>query len=134
MSQISLISLGANQQDPIRTLNLAAAAIQALSLTQIQKSSSIIMTTALGYERQQDFFNQVLKISPRLRPIVLLDHLQNIEITLGRVRRLPWGPRMIDIDILSYGKIQLNHPRLILPHPQMETRPFVRELIQQVLH
>ena len=134
MSQISLISLGANQQDPKRQLCLAQAAIQALPTTYIEHSSSIIKTRAMDYVRQQDFYNQVLRISTQLSPLNLLNHLQIIEASLGRVRRSPWGPRMIDIDILTYDHLSLNHPRLVLPHPQVETRSFIKILIQQVVN
>lgn len=131
MKHQSLISLGANQHDPRRQIQLARNAIQALPHTYIQADSPIIMTEALGYVRQQDYYNQILVIATRLSPLALLDHLQAIEQRLGRVRRIPWGPRMIDLDILSYGTLTLHHPRLQLPHPQLTTRPFIQILIKK---
>jgi 2-amino-4-hydroxy-6-hydroxymethyldihydropteridine diphosphokinase len=132
MNHNSLISLGANQQDPKRQLHLAKIAIQALPHTYLRACSPIMMTQALGHVRQQDYFNQLILVSTMFNPISLLNHLQAIEKKLGRVRRQPWGPRIIDIDILSYDELKLNHPRLQLPHPQILTRPFIQELIEKL--
>ena len=129
---ISLIAIGANQQHPLRQIHLACEFIQALPNTYILQRSKIIITAALGYTRQQDYFNQVIKIRSTLQPLALLEHLQAIEARCGRVRRIPWGPRELDLDILCYEKIKFNHPRLTLPHPQIETRPFVKYLMNDL--
>ncbi|MFD2257054.1 2-amino-4-hydroxy-6-hydroxymethyldihydropteridine diphosphokinase [Luteolibacter algae] len=73
------------------------------------------------------FLNTVIELHyPGNDPLELLDITQTIEIKLGRqpnpVRN---APRVIDIDLLTFGSIKLNHPRLILPHPRIKERPFV---------
>lgn len=125
------ISLGANQQDPVRTIRLANKKIQALTKTSILHASNIFPTEPFGVTQQPLFFNQIIKIHTGLTPLHLLDGCQHIERQLGRVRHLPWGPRMIDIDILSYNHLHLSHPRLILPHPQIFTRAFIQEALQE---
>lgn len=127
---VSLLSLGANQQDPIRYLNIASKHIQSLPKTFICQSSKIIQTPAFGVTQQQHFYNQVIEIKTELPPFQLLNFLQKIEIKMGRVRKIPWGPRLIDIDILVYNNISLQHPKLTLPHPQIYTRAFIQELIK----
>jgi dihydropteroate synthase len=56
---------------------------------------------------------------------VLLDKLQAIEEKLGRVRNIEKGPRTIDLDVLLYRHLQLNHERLVIPHPGIAEREFV---------
>lgn len=129
---ISLIALGANQHHPIRQLALAATYLQALPETYIQQRSKILITQAVGYTQQQDYYNQIIKIYTKLQPLSLLNHLQAIEHRLGRIRRIPWGPRMLDLDILCYDKLNLKHPRLTLPHPQIQTRPFIQDLVHEL--
>ena len=62
----------------------------------------------------------------------LLDAVLAIEIEQGRVRRERWGPRIIDIDILSYGEIRLTSARLTLPHPAMSERAFVLMPLREI--
>lgn len=128
----SLLSLGANQQDPIRCLNIALQHIQNLSKTFILNSTKIIPTPAFGVTQQQHFYNLVLEISTQLAPFELLKQLQAIENKMGRIRRIPWGPRLIDIDILTYNKLSISHPKLTLPHPQIHTRPFITKLVAEI--
>jgi 2-amino-4-hydroxy-6-hydroxymethyldihydropteridine diphosphokinase len=79
----------------------------------------------VGLSDQPDFLNLVLEIETRLCPTCLLLALQAIESKLGRVRTVRWGPRTIDIDILSIGKRVRNLAFLTLPHPRLAERNFV---------
>lgn len=124
------LSLGANQQDPIRTIYLANQKIQALPRTSILHASDIFPSEPFGVTQQPLFYNQVLKLHTLLSPLHFLDACQTIETQLGRVRHLPWGPRAIDIDILCYNQLELSHPRLTLPHPQIFTRPFIENALK----
>lgn len=67
----------------------------------------------------------VHQIATSLEPLELLDRLQAIESSLGRVRTIDKGPRTVDLDIIMYGSMDVNHPRLVIPHPLMTERPFV---------
>jgi 2-amino-4-hydroxy-6-hydroxymethyldihydropteridine diphosphokinase len=133
MNNRSFLSLGANQHAPIRMLHLARDLLKKLPKTYIEQESNIIATPAFGVTQQQGFYNQVIEIRTHLTPIQLLDSCQHIEKKLGRTRKIHWGPRQIDIDILTYNELEINHPRLTLPHPQIWQRDFIQELLQQLL-
>ena len=57
----------------------------------------------------------------------LLDALQVLEQQFGRdrSREQRWGPRSLDLDLLFWGELRLEHPRLVLPHPRLHLRTFV---------
>jgi 2-amino-4-hydroxy-6-hydroxymethyldihydropteridine diphosphokinase len=67
-----------------------------------------------------------------LKPLELLTKSQFIEKTMNRKRALRWGPRTIDLDILLYGNKRINHPHLIIPHPEIKNRPFVLMAIYEL--
>jgi 2-amino-4-hydroxy-6-hydroxymethyldihydropteridine diphosphokinase len=121
------LGLGANQQDPKRVLNQAFDHISNIPKTAIGKASEIILTEPFGILGQPRFYNQVIQIFTLQTPLELLRHLLRIEIELGKVRKLSWGPRKIDIDLLIYGKTFLKTPELTIPHPQIWQRDFVKK-------
>ena len=61
--------------------------------------------------------------------LALLDALHALERRYGRNRELEqrWGPRTLDLDLLFWGELRFEHPRLVLPHPRMHLRTFVLE-------
>lgn len=71
------------------------------------------------------FLNMVVAGETCLAPLELLQKTQELENTLGRVRRGHWGPREIDIDLLLYGNVVMDSPVLTLPHPGIGSRDFV---------
>ena len=87
--------------------------------------SSIYETAAWGPIQQDPFLNQVIVIDTLLEPIVLMDTLLDIEKTMGRIRTVSMGPRIIDIDILYYNKECYQSPTLTIPHPRIQDRKFV---------
>ncbi|MFO0845171.1 MAG: 2-amino-4-hydroxy-6-hydroxymethyldihydropteridine diphosphokinase [Gemmataceae bacterium] len=74
----------------------------------------------------------VVEVSTTLAPEDLLDQLQRIEATLGRVRTVKDGPRTIDLDLLLYNETVLDSPRLSLPHPRLHERLFVLEPLAEI--
>lgn len=79
-----------------------------------------------GFSSACRFCNCCLSLKSSLAPLPLLDILLEIELALGRLREgKGYSDRVIDIDILFYGDMQMNHPRLTLPHPSMGDRRFV---------
>ena len=66
-----------------------------------------------------------MKVRTLLEPEPLLDLLQSLEQKAGRERKVHWGPRTLDLDLLFYDDRILTAPRLIVPHPDMENRDFV---------
>lgn len=95
--------------------------------------SEIYETDPVGYTDQAAFLNQVLFLETTLSPYTLLDELQKIELELGRVRLIRWGPRTIDLDILLYEGTEMNEERLTIPHPRMHERSFVGIPFQDAL-
>jgi 2-amino-4-hydroxy-6-hydroxymethyldihydropteridine diphosphokinase len=66
-----------------------------------------------------------------LEPPALLAELHAIEAARGRERRVRWGPRTLDLDIVRYGTRTLAGPDLLLPHPELEHRDFwLREIAE----
>ncbi len=76
---------------------------------------------------QPPFLNGVVRCTTALAPRALLDTMLDIELALGRARGMPWGPRTIDLDLLSYDRRVVNVPGLKLPHPGIALRRFVLE-------
>jgi len=96
--------------------------------------STLLTTAPLGPISQPDFINAVAKIETDLTPLELLDVLLEIERRMGRVRGEKWGPRTIDLDILIFGKQTVNDPRLTVPHPEIENRPFILDGLKELGH
>jgi len=119
------IGLGSNQQDPVNQLKLAMDHIASIPGVTVCRTSSFYRSKPVGPQDQPWFINAVSEIETELEAEQLLDELQAIENRQGRVRTQHWGPRTLDLDILLYGKLQLNTERLILPHKEMKHRNFV---------
>ena len=94
------LSLGTNMGDKKKNLLEAAEKIGNLENTKITAQSTIIETEPFGYTEQDMFLNSCLEIKTLFTPQELLKELLGIELQMGRVREIKWGPRIIDIDIL----------------------------------
>ena len=81
---------------------------------------------------QPDYLNQLICGITKLEAEELLMECQAIEKRLGRIREQRWGPRTIDIDIISYGQQTIDSPILKIPHPEMEKRAFVLKPLQEI--
>lgn len=79
----------------------------------------------MGGVSQPQFTNAVAQVRTRLPPELLLAELQKIERRGGRIRKLRWGPRTLDLDLLVYADIILDRLDLKIPHPGIPARPFV---------
>jgi len=91
---------------------------------QVEKKSSVYETAAWGKTDQQAFLNQVLQIETHLEARQLLDLILDIELELGRIRKVKWGERLIDIDILYYHDTICKENDLQIPHPGIPHRRF----------
>jgi 2-amino-4-hydroxy-6-hydroxymethyldihydropteridine diphosphokinase len=124
VSETALIALGANLGDPQAALEWAVGEIRALGT--VLAVSSFHMTAPVGGPSgQPDYLNAALKLETDLPPEALLDALLNLETRYGRLRRERWGARVLDLDLIAYGTLVLNTPRLTLPHPRAWERTFV---------
>lgn len=123
------IAMGSNLGNRIQNCKQALEKIRTHPHLKITKISPWIETEPLGYKNQNKFINGAIKIETPLPPQKLLKTLLDIEKELGRTRSLKWGPRIIDLDILLYDDVSLNMPNLIIPHPEMKRRGFIKTLL-----
>lgn len=120
------LSLGSNLGDRKKNIISAVELLRKTKEIKIEELSKIIETEPWGNERQPKFKNAVLKIKTGLAPGQLFIIIKGIEKTLGRKpSKIKWGPRVIDIDILLYGKRKIKNRMLEVPHPHMHERLFV---------
>ena len=119
------LSLGTNLGDKQVNLSLAIEHISKHCGAVIGKSS-VYISSAWGYESENEFYNQCLKIETQLTTDQLIDSLISIEEDLGRTRASSgYADRMIDIDVLFYDNFVLQTAKLVIPHPRMLERLFV---------
>lgn len=119
----AFIALGSNLDDPSKNI---LEAIEKLSeIGRILKTSSLYATKPWGVLDQPDFVNAVVEMEVAMSPQELLATVLNIEKSMGRERIIRWGPRLIDLDILTYDDLTILEPNLKVPHPHMLERAFV---------
>jgi 2-amino-4-hydroxy-6-hydroxymethyldihydropteridine diphosphokinase len=119
----AVVALGSNLEN--RKLNLDIAITHLEELLQDLKVSPYFETEPVGGPEQDDFINAVVIGSCDLTPEILLAELLKIEDQMGRVREVKWGPRIIDLDLIVYGKQVVDTVFLKLPHPLAQSREFV---------
>ncbi|KZE36094.1 2-amino-4-hydroxy-6-hydroxymethyldihydropteridine pyrophosphokinase [Bhargavaea cecembensis] len=119
------LSAGSNMGDREDYLREAAARLNGLPGTELDRLSSIYETDPVGYEDQAAFLNMVFKIRTSLGAEELLDACLGIEAEIGRVRTVRWGPRVCDLDILLFNDENMETEKLTVPHPRMHERAFV---------
>ncbi len=131
MNENIFLLLGSNQGDAAQNVAAARAGITR-SVGVIIRQSSLYKSAAWGLLEQPDFCNQVIEITSALDPENLLDAVMGVERKLGRVRRERWGPRIIDIDVLLYGREVIDTDRLKVPHPSIPERRFTLEPLAEI--
>ena len=94
---------------------------------EVLASSGLYKTKPVGGPEQGDYLNAVALMESDLPPHELLHLVQGIEKSMGRVRNERWGPRIIDLDLITYGDFILSSAELDLPHPRAHERRFVLE-------
>jgi len=104
----------------------------------VPKRSSMIETEPWGVTDQPYFINMAIEAETDLSPEELLLLLKNIEQSMGRVKSVHWGPRVIDLDILFYDDRIIDSADLQIPHPRLHERDFVlsplREIAPEKIH
>jgi 2-amino-4-hydroxy-6-hydroxymethyldihydropteridine diphosphokinase len=122
----SFVGLGSNLGDRQGHLREATSRLEESGSTLV-RASPIYITEPVDFHEQDWFLNQVLHFRTRLNPMEWLQACLHIEQIMGRLRKIPRGPRTIDIDLLLYDELILDAETLILPHPRMHLRRFVLE-------
>lgn len=123
--QRATLGLGGNIGDPRAAMAAALQALDGRDDCRVLAVSRLYRTPPWGKIDQADFFNSCALIETRLSPKDLLDLCLSIERGMKRVRLERWGPRTIDIDVLTYGDRQVHEEGLDVPHPRMVERGFV---------
>lgn len=118
------IALGSNLGNSPDILRQALQVLQTTAGIKLLKCSSLYQTAPVG-PPQPDYINACATLTVSLPPLVLLDTLLAIEAQFGRVRLERWQARTLDLDLLLYGELILDTPRLTIPHPRMSDRAFV---------
>jgi 2-amino-4-hydroxy-6-hydroxymethyldihydropteridine diphosphokinase len=129
ITRTAYLALGSNLGDREAMLDRARGAL--LSCCTILRDSENLENPAILHEDQPDFLNAVLEVETDLGPAELLSQVKRIEQKLGRTARFRYGPREIDIDILSMEGIQMQTEDLTLPHPGLD-RPYLVTLLARL--
>jgi 2-amino-4-hydroxy-6-hydroxymethyldihydropteridine diphosphokinase len=119
------IGLGSNLGNPGRNLRDAVSRIASLPGIRVVKISSVYRTEPVGGPPQPAYLNAAIEVETPLEPAALLRALRGIERDMGRRRGARNAPRIIDLDILLFGRRVVRSPRLAVPHPRMHARRFV---------
>lgn len=126
------LSIGSNLGDKLDNLNKAIALLKADEYSRVTKVSEYIVTDPVGGVEQDDFLNGALEVKTLRSPLRLLEIISVIENQLKRERKVHWGPRTIDLDIIFYDNIIMDTKELTIPHPQMHKRGFVLKPLLEI--
>jgi 2-amino-4-hydroxy-6-hydroxymethyldihydropteridine diphosphokinase len=123
----AVISLGSNLGNRMETLQGAVDALEDTPGLRVKAVSPVYETEPWGVEpgSQPNYLNAVVLLKTTLPPTSLLERAHAIEEAFVRVRDERWGPRTIDVDIVSYQDVVSADPTLTLPHPRAHERAFV---------
>lgn len=126
------LALGSNLGDRHGHLTIAIAALDVNDTIDVVAVSDLYETDPIGGPDQDAFLNLVVAVDTTLAPLELLDVCQSLEAAANRVRIEHWGPRTLDVDIVLFGDMTIDEPRLTVPHPRMSERRFVIEPLADV--
>jgi 2-amino-4-hydroxy-6-hydroxymethyldihydropteridine diphosphokinase len=123
---VAYLALGSNLGDRLGYLRQATQALQE-SIT-VAARSPVFETDSVAPDAQPPYLNAALRVETALAPRALLDLALAVEARLGRQRPAGqrWAPRTIDLDLLLHGSAVVDEPGLVVPHPRLLERAFVR--------
>jgi 2-amino-4-hydroxy-6-hydroxymethyldihydropteridine diphosphokinase len=122
----AFIGVGSNLNDPVTQVRSALMAMVRASDWKVESQSSLYTSPPMGPVDQPNYVNAVIRLSTKLDCRELLGRLQDIETAYGRVPSdIHWGPRVLDLDILLFGEIEIHAADLTVPHPGILQRSFV---------
>lgn len=131
MVDVAYIALGSNLGDRHAYLADARQALDALPGSRVLAASAVEETAPIGPAGQDTYLNQMVAVETTLAPADLLSHLHAIERAAGRERRVRWGARTLDLDIVMFRHQRVATPELMVPHPELHQRDFwLRELAE----
>lgn len=120
------LGLGSNLGDPAQNLKQAVSLLEESFITKLVLSP-LYRSEPVGVREQPWFLNQVAYFDDNLQlgPVAILNLLKKIEIHMGRVPTVRFGPRLIDLDLLFYNNWVWESANLVIPHPRFAQRSFV---------
>ena len=127
------LAFGGNIGDPVAAFAAALMGLREHSSVTLGRLSSIYRTPPWGKTDQPEFLNMAALVKTSLQPADLLAFCLELERAGGRERRERWGPRTLDIDILTYGDAIIDQARLQIPHPRIPERAFVLTPLAEIL-
>ena len=119
------LSLGGNMGDVRENFRFALATLANTQGVEVVATSSVYRTAPWGKTDQPAFLNMAVLLRVTLSPRDLLTLCLNIENQRGRDRAEKWGPRTLDLDVLTYGEQEIAEEGLTIPHPHLHERAFV---------
>jgi len=119
---MAVMSLGSNLGD--RAANIAAAVASLAREYAVTAVSPLYETAPVGVVDVPSFLNAVALLEAADAD-ALLGAAHRAEEMRGRLRSRRWGPRTLDVDIVSVDRLRSDSPRLTLPHPRAHERAFV---------
>ena len=128
------LGLGSNLGDKCLHLRTAINEIEK-RIGHVECQSAFVETEPWGFESDNTFVNAVVRVDTALSPLDLLKETQTIEREMGRTHKTvdgKYSDRIIDIDILLYGDVEINLPELVVPHPRMHERDFVKKPLEEL--
>jgi 2-amino-4-hydroxy-6-hydroxymethyldihydropteridine diphosphokinase len=128
---IAYLGLGSNLGSRSRNLSAARRRLRQKGV-RILRQSRVIDTAPWGDAMQPRFLNQVLEVEWLGSARQLLLAAKAVEREGGRTKTRHWGPRVIDVDILLFGREHVSEPDLAIPHPRIAERPFVIESLREL--
>ncbi|WP_255552564.1 2-amino-4-hydroxy-6-hydroxymethyldihydropteridine diphosphokinase [Lactobacillus sp. Sy-1] len=129
---VAYLSLGSNLGDKLSELQQAVTLLNADENVTVTKVSDVYQTSPVGGVKQDDFYNIAVQVTTNLAAESLLNLIHVIEQKLHRVRKIHWGPRTLDIDIILFGTAHIQSASLTVPHPEMNNRKFVLQPLMQI--
>ena len=130
--QRAYLGIGSNLGDKQGYIQKGIEGLKENPMIRGVKCSKILTTSPYGGVEQDDFLNAVIELKTLLTPYELLDFLHKLEAEAARERKIHWGPRTLDLDILFYQDFLSNDPTLTVPHPDMQNRKFVLEPLDEL--
>jgi 2-amino-4-hydroxy-6-hydroxymethyldihydropteridine diphosphokinase len=131
MENSAYLSLGSNLGNRMNLLEMAISELWCENL-RVERASSIYETDPQNFEDQPKFLNCVVGIKTAFDPFELLAFCQKIERELGKNKVGPFGPRRIDIDILTFNAAKISTQNLTIPHPRAFERNFVLTPLKEI--
>lgn len=125
------VGIGSNLGDTAANVRRGFRELERIAT--VVRRSRLYRTQPWGVRDQPPFCNAVAVLETSLSPRSLLERLKTVESEMGRTPGPRWGPRRIDLDILTYGDRQIDEPDLQVPHPRLFERGFALIPLAEVL-